>query len=103
MVGVEVGDRVITLVPVHVDHHAVKRADTRHAPTITGASRHSQEESLVADGFPSSRAISACAAATLYADTTTASSRPRVGGSSSKWRRPGGPRVVTPRRLAATG
>jgi hypothetical protein len=30
MVSVEMGDRVITLVPVHVDHHAVEGADTRH-------------------------------------------------------------------------
>src|SRR5580704_3766880 len=37
MVGVEVGNRVITLVPVHVDHHPVKRADTRHAPTLARA------------------------------------------------------------------
>src|SRR5580704_9117746 len=27
----EVGDRVITFVPVHIDHHAVERTDTRHA------------------------------------------------------------------------
>ena len=30
MVSREVGHRVITLVPVHVDHHTVERADTRH-------------------------------------------------------------------------
>jgi hypothetical protein len=30
VVSVEVGDWVIFLVPVHVDHHTVKRADTRH-------------------------------------------------------------------------
>src|SRR5579863_1479909 len=74
MVGVEVGNRMITLVPVHVDQHAVKRADTRHAPTITGASRHSQEESLITDRLPSSRTISARAAAIRSAGTTTGSS-----------------------------
>ena len=47
--------------------------------------------------------VQPCSFMPIYADTTTASSRPRVGGSSSKWRRPGGPRVVTPRCLAATG
>jgi hypothetical protein len=38
MVGVEVGYRVIALVPVHVDHDPVERADTRHGPTITDSS-----------------------------------------------------------------
>jgi hypothetical protein len=48
MVGVEVGNRMITLVPVHVDHQPVKRADTRHAPTLADTSyralqpRHAQ-------------------------------------------------------------
>ncbi len=32
MIGMEVGHRVITLVPVHIDHHPVERADTRHTP-----------------------------------------------------------------------
>src|SRR6266567_7338769 len=34
MVSVEVGNRVITLVPVHIDHHSVERADTRYAPRL---------------------------------------------------------------------
>src|SRR5579871_2459031 len=31
MVGMEMGNRMVALVPVHVDHHTVERADTRHA------------------------------------------------------------------------
>jgi hypothetical protein len=34
VVGVEVGYGVIPLVPVHVDHHTVERADSRHEMTI---------------------------------------------------------------------
>ena len=34
MVGMEVGHRVIALVPVHVDHNTVEGADTRHDTTI---------------------------------------------------------------------
>src|ERR1035438_1150790 len=88
MVGVEVGNRVIALVPVHVDHHAVKRADTRHAPTITGVSRHSQEESLIADRFPSSRSISAHGAASIvqtimtYIERQEGDARPVLGPGS---------------------
>ena len=33
MVCMEVGYWVIPLVPVHVDHHSIKRANTRHATT----------------------------------------------------------------------
>jgi hypothetical protein len=34
MVGMKVGYRVIPLVPVHIDHHTVEGADTRHDTTI---------------------------------------------------------------------
>jgi hypothetical protein len=30
----EVGYRVITLVPVHIDHHTIEGADPRHGTTI---------------------------------------------------------------------
>src|SRR5258706_13277269 len=32
--GVEVGDRMISLVPVHVDHHTVESAYPRHDMTV---------------------------------------------------------------------
>src|ERR1700727_3285089 len=35
MVGMKVGYGVISLVPIHVDHDSVERADTRHGMTIT--------------------------------------------------------------------
>lgn len=38
MVSVEVGHRVIALVPVHVDHDTVERADTRHGSTVADQS-----------------------------------------------------------------
>src|ERR1700730_11947899 len=38
MVGMEVGHRVIALVPVHVDHAPVERADTRHGSTAADSS-----------------------------------------------------------------
>jgi hypothetical protein len=34
----EVGNRVITLVPVHVDHYSVKRADAWHSPALLSQS-----------------------------------------------------------------
>ena len=34
MVGMKVGHGVISLVPIHVDHDSVERADTRHGMTI---------------------------------------------------------------------
>ena len=37
VVGVEVGHRVIPLVPVHVDHHSVERANPRHEPDDSSA------------------------------------------------------------------
>ena len=50
MVGMEVGHRVITLVPVHVDDDPVERADTRHGLTIADSFTTRRIADLFQDG-----------------------------------------------------
>src|SRR6266702_1965542 len=49
MVGMEVGHRVIALVPVHVDDDSIERADTRHGLTIADSSTTRRIADLVQD------------------------------------------------------
>src|SRR3954470_8059621 len=37
VVGMGVGHRVITLAPVHINHHSIERADTWHSPALLGS------------------------------------------------------------------
>ena len=67
MVRMKVGHRVIPFVPVHIDHDPVKRADTRHAPTIAASAIEfsGKEQDQGSDSGLSSQFNGLCVTATM--------------------------------------